>query len=85
MGFALSDWKGCTLLRPFLDGRGDEQAVGRGVAAAVSRLHGQLAGSDQVVKDLLDAAAAETGSALEGGLVQGLVVDSALAGALLDG
>src|SRR4028119_491449 len=69
MGFTFSGWKGCPGGRPCGRGRRDQRAGGRGVAAAVSWLHDQLASGDQVVEDLLDAAAAETGSALEGGLV----------------
>jgi hypothetical protein len=47
----------------------EEEAVGGAVAAAVAGGDGELSGLDEIAEELLDAAAAEVGSALEGGLV----------------
>jgi hypothetical protein len=41
------------------------------LAAAVSGGDGELAGGGEVAEELLDAAAAEAGASLEGGLVDG--------------
>jgi hypothetical protein len=47
----------------------EEEPVGRQAAAAVMGGDGDLSGGDEVVEDLLDAAAAEAGVSLEGCLV----------------
>jgi hypothetical protein len=55
-------------LRPFC-GAADRQAERGALAAAIAGEDGELSGGDEVVKELLDAAAAEAGSFLKGGLV----------------
>jgi hypothetical protein len=48
-----------------------EESVGRELAAAEVGDHGELAGFGQFLENLLNAAAAETSEALQGGLVDG--------------
>src|SRR5262245_37063608 len=66
MCFALCRRKGRSRLRPF--GR-DEETEGGGVAAAIARCDGELAGFDDLREELLDAAAAQAGLPLQRGLI----------------
>jgi len=63
--------------------RADEEAVGGEFAAAVSWNDGEVAGGGEVREELLDAAAAEAGASLEGGLVDGPL--AAVVGVVGDG